>query len=57
MRATIDSQDPPPSPLQYTLCMAMGLAPKCHFVLGLPLGNTGIPIVGTLVTFGAHNFA
>ncbi len=26
---------PPPSPLWYTLCLATGLAPKCHFVLGV----------------------
>jgi hypothetical protein len=26
---------PPPSPLYYTLCLAMGPTPKCHFVPGL----------------------
>ncbi len=30
---------PSPSPFKYTMCLAMGLVPKCHFVpkLGLPL--------------------
>jgi hypothetical protein len=32
-----------------------GIAPKCHFVLGLPNGSPEIPKVGTLVTLGAHN--
>ncbi len=29
---------PPPSPFKYTMCLATGLVPKCHFVpkLGLP---------------------
>ncbi len=27
---------PPPFPLEYSLCLATGLVPKCHFVLGLP---------------------
>ncbi len=43
-------------PLYYTLYMAMGPTPKCHFVLGLPSGNPEIPIVGTLAILGAHNF-
>ncbi len=47
---------PPPSPLQYTLCLAMGPAPKCHFVAGLPSGNFEIPNIGTPTTLGAHNF-
>jgi len=48
---------PPPSPpLYYTFYMAMGPTPKRHFVLGLPSGSLEIPIVGTLVTLGAHNF-
>ncbi len=47
---------PPPSPLHYTLCLAMGPTPKCHFVPGLPSGSPEIPKVGTFVTLGAHNF-
>ncbi len=47
---------PPPSPLQYILCMATRPTPKCHFVLGLPSGSPKIPKVGTLTTLGAHNF-
>ncbi len=46
----------PPSPLQYTLCLATGLTPKCHFVPGLPSGNPKIPKVGTPATLGAHDF-
>jgi hypothetical protein len=38
------------------MCLATGLAPKCHFVSGLPFGNPGIPKVGTPATLGAHNF-
>jgi hypothetical protein len=38
---------PPPSPLYYTLCLAMGLAPKCYFVPGLPSGSLEIPKVET----------
>ncbi len=37
-------------------CLAMGPAPKWHFVLGLPSGSFEIPKVGTLATLGAHNF-
>jgi hypothetical protein len=47
---------PPPSPLYYTLCLAMGLASKCHFVSKLPSESPEIPIVGALATLGAHNF-
>jgi hypothetical protein len=47
---------PPPSPLYYTLCLATGLAPKCHFVLGLPSGSFEIPKIGTFATLEAHNF-
>jgi hypothetical protein len=36
--------------------MAMGLAPKCHFVLGLPTGSPEIPKVRTPATLEAHNF-
>ncbi len=48
---------PPPFPLKYILCMAMGLAPKCHFVPGLSFGGPKNHTVGTLTTLGAHNFA
>jgi len=47
---------PPPSPLYYTMCLVMGLAPKCYFVLGLSSGSLAIPTVGTLATLEAHNF-
>ncbi len=47
---------PPPSPLYYTMCMAMGLAPKCHFVPKFPSGNLKISKLGTSATLGAHNF-
>jgi len=38
------------------MCLATGLAPKCHFVPELPNGSPEIPKVGTLTTLGAHNF-
>jgi hypothetical protein len=47
---------PPPSPLQYTLCLVTRPTPKCHFVLELPLGSPEIFKVGTFATLGAHNF-
>jgi hypothetical protein len=47
---------PPPSPLYYTLCLATGPTPKCHFVLELPNGSPKIP-TRTPATLGAHNFA
>ncbi len=34
---------PPPYPLQYFLCLAIGLAPKCHFVPRLPSWSPEIP--------------
>jgi hypothetical protein len=43
-------------PLIVIMCLAMGLASKCHFVLGLPSGSLEIHKVGTLATLGAHNF-
>ncbi len=46
---------PPPSSLYYIICLATGLAPKCHFVLGLPSGSPEIPIARTPATLGAHN--
>ncbi len=47
---------PPPSPLQYTMCLTTRPTPKCHFVSGLPSGSPEIPKVGTSMTLGAHNF-
>ncbi len=47
---------PPPSPLQYSLCLATGSTPKCHFLLGLPNGNPKILKIRTPTTFEAHNF-
>ncbi len=46
---------PPPSPLQYTLCLATGPTPKCHFVPRLPSGSSEIPKIGTRTTLEAHN--
>jgi hypothetical protein len=49
----------PPSPLYYSLCLATGPAPKCHFVLGLPSWNLEIPEIleiGTPAALEAHNF-
>ncbi len=34
----------------------MGLAPKCHFVLGLPLGTPKILKIRTPAILEAHNF-
>ncbi len=65
-RVNTDSQDspwpelvgePPPSPLQYTLCMATRPAPKCHFVPGFPSGSPEILKIGTFANLEAHNFA
>jgi hypothetical protein len=36
--------------------MAMGWAPKCHFVLGFQSGSLEIFKVGTPTTLGAYNF-
>ncbi len=36
--------------------MAMGPAPKCHFVLGLPSGSLEIPKVRTPAILRVHNF-
>jgi hypothetical protein len=49
-------EKPPPSPLKYSLCLATGPAPICHFVPGLPSGSPEIPTIGTLVALGTHNF-
>jgi hypothetical protein len=43
-------------PLYYFLCLATGLAPKYHFVMGLPSGSPKIPKNGTLATLEVHNF-
>ncbi len=37
-------------------CHDPNLAPKHHFVLGLPTKSPEIPKIGTLATLGAHNF-
>jgi hypothetical protein len=34
----------------------MGLAPKCHFVMGLPSWSPRIPKIETHVSLEAHNF-
>ncbi len=47
---------PPPSPLQYSLCLATGPTPKRHFVSGFPSWSLEIPKIGTLVILVAHNF-
>jgi hypothetical protein len=56
LTTTLTWGKPPPSSLQYILCLATGPAPKCHFVLGPPSGSPEIPINGILTTLGAHNF-
>jgi len=52
-----DLGKPSPSPLEYTMCMATGPAPKCHFVSGLQSESLEIPTIMTFTTLGAHNFA
>ncbi len=47
---------PPPSPLQYTLCLSTRPTSKWLFVLGLPSGSLEITKVGTSKTLGPHNF-
>ncbi len=47
---------PSPSPLQYTLCLATGPAPKCHFVLRFASESPKIPKIGIPVTLETHNF-
>ncbi len=47
-RLTSKSITHPPSPLQYTMCLATEPTPKCHFVLGLPNGSPEIPKIRTL---------
>jgi hypothetical protein len=42
-------------PLIVLSMLAMGLAPKCHFVLGLPSWSFEIPEIGTPTTLKAHN--
>ncbi len=41
---------PLPSPLEYTLCLAIGTTPKCHFVSRLLGGSPEITKVGTPTT-------
>ncbi len=47
---------PPPSPLQYILCLARRPTPKWHFILGLPSGSPEIPKIRTPTILGANNF-
>ncbi len=47
---------PPPSPLQYTLCLCTRPTSNWHFVPKPPSGNPEIPTTGTLATLGPHNF-
>ncbi len=47
---------PPPSPLQYIMCLTTRPTPKCHFLSRLPSGSPEIPKIGTPMTLGAHNF-
>ncbi len=51
-----DQGKPPPSPLQYSLCLATRPAPKCHFVPRLQNGSFEIPKIRTSTTLEAHNF-
>ncbi len=43
---------PSPFPLKYTMCLATGLTPKCHFVLGLSSGSPKFSKIGITVTLG-----
>jgi hypothetical protein len=43
-------------PLLYSLCLAIGPTPKCHFVLGFPSGGPEISKIGIPTTLEAHNF-
>ncbi len=47
---------PPPSPLQYTLCLSMGVTSKWLFVPGLPSGSPEILTTGIPATLRTHNF-
>ncbi len=47
---------PSPSPLQYSLCLAIGAAPKHHFVPGFPSWSLEIIEIKTIVALEAHNF-
>ncbi len=52
----LDLGKPPPFLLYYSLCLAMGVAPKCHFVSRLLAGSLEILKIETPVTLEAHNF-
>jgi hypothetical protein len=41
-------------PYRYIFCLAMGLAPKCHFVP--KIGSPKIPKIKIPSTLGSHNF-
>jgi hypothetical protein len=47
---------PPPSPLQYTLWLAMGLASKWHLSRDSQVGVPKNPKVKIIASLGAHNF-
>ncbi len=47
---------PPPSPLQYTLCLSIRPTSKWHFVSRLPNGSLEILTTRTPVILRAHNF-
>ncbi len=48
--------NPQPSFLYYSLCLAIGPTPKCHFVPWLPNASLEIPKIGTPVILESHNF-
>ncbi len=50
-------EKPPPSPLQYTLCLSTGATSKWLFVPGLPRGSPEIPTSRTPTTLRADNLA
>ncbi len=47
---------PPPSPLQYTLCLSTRPTSKWLFVPRLPSGSPEIAKIKTFATLGPHNF-
>ncbi len=49
-------ENPPPSPLYYSMCPATGPPPKYHFVPRFPSLNPKIFEIGSLTTLEAHNF-
>ncbi len=51
-----DSGEATTSPFQYSLCLASGPTPKCHFVLGLSSWSSEILKIRTPMILEAHNF-